>query len=173
MSSMPWRDISLFVDFPDTWLEVMEPFFDIVEQPAGSILIEEGTAGDEMFILVEGRVRITKSMLLKDLSLPLAVVENPRKVLATLDHSSHPIFGEIALIDSDLRSATVSVLDDSRFLRIDRSRFFSLTERYPEIGLRLLMALALRMAATVRKSNAELVKLSTALALALSRAKGV
>ncbi len=167
--SLDWRRIALFKDFPAEELARVRAIFDSLSLPAGSVLIEEGQAGDEMYILVQGRVRVTKSMLLGGMNLPLAVVDNPRKVLATLDGSSFPLVGEIPLIHQDTRSATVSVLEDSEFLRTDRARFFGLAEREPALANRLLLLLAKRFAATIRKGNNELVKLSTALALALSR----
>ncbi len=43
-----------------------------------------------MFILVDGKVRITKAMLMKGMSLPLSEIKNTCKVLANLDDSSYP-----------------------------------------------------------------------------------
>lgn len=166
-----WAAISLFAGLPDSLLEKVKTIFDVRSVPAGQDIITEGDQGDEMFILIHGRVRITKSMLLKDMNLPLMEIGNTRKVLATLTEDSYPIFGEIALIDSDIRSATIQVLDDATFLVTDRDRFYELLEKEPALGARLLKAIAKRMAGTVRKGNSELIKVSTALALALSRYK--
>ena len=164
-----WENISIFKDLPQTMLDKVKPIFDVRSVPAGENLVTEGEQGDEMFILIRGRVRVTKSMLLKGMNLPIVEASDPRKVLATLDEREYPIFGEIALIDRDIRSATIQVLDDSDFLVTDRARFFDLTEREPALGSRLILALAKRMAGTIRRSNGELIKVSTALALALSR----
>jgi CRP-like cAMP-binding protein len=166
-----WAAITLFADIPEQALERIKPLFEVRTLDAGENLITEGEAGDEMFILVHGRVRITKSMLMEGMNLPLLEVDNPRKVLATLDQSDYPIFGEIALMDRETRSATVLTLARSRFLVTDRARFFDFLEREPAIGVRLAVRLARRMAATIRRTNGEVVKLSTALALALSRYK--
>lgn len=136
---------------------------------AGSLLASEGSIGDEMFILMQGSVQISKAMLLEGLSVPLLHMESPRKVLATLDAAGHPVIGEVALLDSEQRSATVRVLTDSRFLVTDRGKFFDLARREPEIGVKLLLTLGRRMAATIRRSNTEVVKLTTALALALRK----
>ena len=164
-----WEYISIFKDLPQTMLDKVKPIFDIRSVTAGENLVSEGEQGDEMFILIRGRVRVTKSMLLKGMNLPIMEASDPRKVLATLDEREYPIFGEIALIDRDIRSATIQVLDDSDFLVTDRARFFDLTEREPALGSRLILSLAKRMAGTIRRSNGELIKVSTALALALSR----
>lgn len=171
LSDVRWEHISLFNDFAPSSIDKVRTLFDIRSIDAGYDLITEGEEGDEMFILIDGRVRITKSMLLKDMNLPIMEVDNPRKTLATLDERNYPIFGEIALIDRDTRSATIQVLEDADFLVTDRVRFFEFIEREPALGARLLMAIAKRMAGTVRNSNSELIKVSTALALALSRFK--
>lgn len=164
-----FEDISLFKGMPPTALDKIVAIFDIRSLEAGENLIIEGEEGNEMFILVRGRVRVSKAMLMEGMDLPLMETANLRKVLATVDETSYPIFGEIALIDHDTRSATIQALEPSDFLVTDRTRFFDLLDRDPSIGNRLFMALARRMAATIRNSNSELVKLSTALALALSK----
>ena len=170
-SSIDWAAITLFKDLPPQALERIMPLFEVRALDAGENLITEGETGDEMFILVEGRVRISKSMLIEGMNLPLLEVDNPRKVLATLDQTEYPIFGEIALMDQDTRSATVQVLAPSRFLVTDRTKFFEFLDREPALGVRLFKRLARRMAATIRRNNGEVIKLSTALALALSRFK--
>ncbi|WP_319541125.1 cyclic nucleotide-binding domain-containing protein [uncultured Pseudodesulfovibrio sp.] len=166
-----WPAITLFKTFPSAALEKIKPLFDVRSYEAGENLITEGDVGDEMFILIRGRVRITKSMFLKGMNMPILEVDNPRKVLATMDETEYPLFGEIALIDTDTRSATIQTLDQSHFLVTDRQKFFDFLDREPAIGNKLFMTLAKRMTATIRKNNTELVKLSTALALALSRFK--
>lgn len=169
--SVIWDSISLFQGMPAPMIDKAKAIFDIRSGSAGNDLITEGEQGDEMFILIAGRVRITKSMLLEGMNLPIMEIDSPRKVLATLDDRDYPIFGEIALIDRDTRSATIQVLDDASFLVTDRDRFFQLAAQEPDLGAHLLMAIAKRMAGTIRKGNAELIKVSTALALALSRYK--
>lgn len=169
MASFNWKDIALFHDMTDDELERIKPIFETVTIDAGQKVITEGETGDQMFILVSGQVRISKSMIIQGMSLPLQELQDTRKVLATLDGSVCPLFGEMALIDLDTRSATVETLASSRFLVTDRDRFFQLVKAEPTIGVMLLTALSKRLASTVRKSNSELVKLTTALALALSR----
>lgn len=168
-STVHWESISLFKGLHASLIDKVKPIFDVRSVPAGQDIIREGEQGDEMFILIQGRVRITKSMLIQGMDLPIMELDSPRKVLATLDEHDYPVFGEIALIDREIRSATIHVLDDADFLATDRERFFELIDREPEIGVHLIMAVAKRMAGTIRKGNSELIKVSTALALALSR----
>lgn len=164
-----WRSIEVFGGLGDQDLAQVRQAFSHRAVAAGQNLISEGEEGDEMFILVRGKVRVTKAMLLNNVAIPILAMENPRKVLATLDGSRYPIFGEVALVDRDVRSATVQVVEDSEFLVTDRERFFELARRSPALGFHLLLAVSRRLASTVRRGNQELVKLTTALALALDR----
>ncbi|MFW5489727.1 MAG: cyclic nucleotide-binding domain-containing protein [Desulfovibrio sp.] len=172
MKEISWPDIQLFSGMTPEQIDTIRPIFFTREYQAGQTLIEEGEMSDEMFVLVSGRVRISKSMLIKGMSLPLAEMTNPRKVLATLDETHYPTFGEMALLDRDTRSATVEVVEDSSFLVTDRSRFFALVASHPDVGCKILTALGKSMAGMVRKANVDMVKLTTALALSLGKKIG-
>jgi CRP/FNR family transcriptional regulator, cyclic AMP receptor protein len=169
MTDDAWARAELFAGLSPDELNAVRPSFDPVELPAGREVIIEGESGDDMFILVSGRVRVDKSMLLKGISATILDAERARKTLVELTDAQSPFFGEMALLDRDIRSASVTCLTDCRFLRIDRDRFFAFLAARPEIGVKLVTALAKRLARVVRKNNVELVKLTTALALVLSR----
>jgi CRP-like cAMP-binding protein len=171
MHDFKWTSIPIFQDMSEQELEKVKPIFKVVSIEKDNKLIKEGEKGDHMFVLVEGKVRVTKSMIIEGLHLPLEEVRNPRKVLATLDSTVCPVFGEMALLDEDQRSATVETLEDSRFLKTSREQFFDLVRREPVVGCKLLTILGRRLAANVRRANSELIKLTTALALALSQTK--
>lgn len=164
-----WKSIELFAELDDSQLESLASIFSPFHVEAGEYLMREGDPGEEMYILVSGRVRITKSMLHSDVILPLLEMENPRKVLANLDGKSHPVLGELALLDSDVRSANVECLESSDFLFTNRQRFFQLITSDPVLGCSLLTILGRRLAHTIRNNNMELLKMTTALALALSK----
>lgn len=169
MTGDSWTRAELFAGLAPGELDAVRPSFDTVELPAGRDVIVEGEPGDDMFILVAGRVRVSKSMVLKGIAAPVLEAERTGKTLVELDDAGSPFFGEMALLDRDIRSARVTCLTDCRFLRIDRDRFFAFLAARPEIGVKLVTALARRLARVVRKNNVELVKLTTALALVLSR----
>jgi len=169
MNDASWTRAALFANFSVEELALVAPCFETVTRPANAAVIAEGEPGDDMFLLVAGRVRVSKSMLLKDISATILNAEQAEKTLVELTDAQSPFFGEMALLDRDIRSATVTCLTDCRFLRIDRDRFFTFVAENPIIGVKLLTVLARRLAGVVRKNNVELVKLTTALALVLSR----
>lgn len=160
--------IKLFAGLDAAEIAKVEPIFSERAFPAGQQVITEGETGDEMFVLASGKVRIVKSMVLPDVDIAALAGKDPRKVLATLTGDSRPFFGEMGLVSDSPRSATVETLEHSRFLVTDRERFYGLVSREPELGCKLLSALCGRMADMVRSSNAEVMKLTTALALLLS-----
>jgi len=164
MNAIRWEKIALFAGLSFSELELVSPMFEQVRIKAGQAVLTEGEDGEDMYILVQGKVRIVKSMLLKNLDL---MGHEPRKVLATLTGDAYPVFGEMALIDDAPRSATVETLEPSVFLRVHRDRFFELAKSHPDLGCKLLAAVGKRLAAMVRTSNGEVVKLTTALALLL------
>ena len=169
MGEASWARAELFAGLSPGELDAVRPFFATGALPAGRAVIVEGTPGDDMFILVSGKVRVRKAMVQKGIAVPALEAEAGGKTLADLSDAQSPFFGEMALLDRDIRSASVTCLTDCRFLRIDRDRFFKFLAERPEIGVKLVTALAKRLARVVRKSNNEIVKLTTALALVLSR----
>lgn len=56
------------------------------------------------------------------------------------------VFGEVALLCETPRTATVSALEDCRLLAIDRRDFMSFLRTDPEIAVKLLSVLAMRLA---------------------------
>jgi len=169
MSEIDFSRIPVFQDLSARELDKVREIFHEQTCPAGGVVMAEGQVGDEMFILVRGTVQISKAMLLPGMNVPLLNMASPRKVLATLQEGAHPMLGEVALIDSEERSATVRAQTDCLFLVTNRAQFFGLAQREPELGVKLLLTIGKRMAATIRRTNSEVVKLTTALALSLRK----
>jgi CRP/FNR family transcriptional regulator, cyclic AMP receptor protein len=99
--------------------------------PRGTILFHEGDSGREMFILQKGKVRVRKK------------VGNSEKVLA--EFSDGEFFGEMALLLGMNRSATVEVVEDSKVLVVGPDTFESLLKSSPEIAMKMLKKMALRL----------------------------
>jgi CRP-like cAMP-binding protein len=149
-------------------LEKVRPLFKERSYPANALVIGEGETGYEMFVLVSGKVRVVKNMVLPGLDAEALGGRDPRKVLAVLDGDTRPFFGEMALVSDCPRSATVETVEPCTFLVTDHGRFFGLVRSEPELGAKLLTALCERLSHMVRSSNAEVMKLTTALALVLA-----
>ena len=129
---------------------------------ADEIIMHEGDAGEAMYIMCDGSVAITKRLTL-ELS-----EEAPReKTMIRFRAEQGVILGEMALIESDVRSATVTALTPCLMLELTKEKFYLLLKQYPEVGVKILLRLAQSLSQRLRKASDELVKVTTALAIAL------
>lgn len=108
-------------------LEIFKDSDDLVEFPAGSVILAEGQEGSHMYVVMEGEVSIT----LQD------------KFLATAMPGE--IVGEMALINSEIRSATATARTDCVLVSIDQGSFDSLLRHVPEFSLHVMNVLADRL----------------------------
>jgi len=94
---------------------------------AAATIFTEGDTGHEMFVIREGAVEIVLH----------------GNVVATL--SEGEIFGEMALIDARLRSATARAKTDCTLVPVDERRFTFLIQQTPQFGLHVMRVLAERL----------------------------
>ncbi len=109
---------------------------------AGENIITEGESGDEVYVLLEGMVDIIKTTIFGD-----------RFVVATLDANVHCVFGEMAMIDSDKRSATVQAKTDCLTLSITRADFDRFCDEHPKSGVVLLKMISTNLVRNIRTEN--------------------
>ncbi len=107
----------------------------------GKIIVRQGEVGDRMFVIQSGRVRVTRA------------VDGREVVLAELKEGD--FFGEMAIIDREERSATVSAVGDVRLLSIDKKNFLRRIHDDPSLAYRVLQ----RMSQKIRELDAELTQL--------------
>ena len=97
----------------------------------GEVLFLEGEAGEHMYVIQSGAVRISKA------------VHGHEKLLAVLGPGE--FFGEMALLNGKPRSATATVVERARCLVIDSRTLEEMVARNAEIALRLIKKLAMRL----------------------------
>jgi CRP-like cAMP-binding protein len=102
---------------------------DEIDLPGDKLLIREGEPGREFFVLLEGDVEVRRK----------------GKTLAT--RRSGDFFGEIALVSSLPRTATVKTSGPVRALVIRDVDFRALLKRTPAIAVKVLEAVADRLPA--------------------------
>ncbi len=157
-----YKKIFIFQDLDpeelQLFLQLAEPRF----FPKNSVIIKEGDSGDSMFIMGEGEVNITKRLtLVLDQDLP------KEKRMIRLKAEDGVSFGEMALLENDTRSATVTALTDCHLLELKRDDFLGFIRQHSVTGCKILLRLAQLLSRFLRKTDQDVVKLTTALAVAL------
>jgi len=85
-----------------------------------------------------------------------------------LSGDDHCFFGETGIIGRGERTATVKAASNCTLLVIDAKAFLNLAKVHPNIGYLVVTNIARMLAAYLRKANDDVIKLTTALSLALS-----
>jgi CRP/FNR family transcriptional regulator, cyclic AMP receptor protein len=133
-------------------LEKIAAIIKIEHFKAGSFIIVEGEYGDKMYVLNKGEVRIEKKTL-----------SNDRFTVISLKDDMNVCFGEIALMDNDLRSASVLALKETECFVITKKDFEKLCESNPEIGYLIIREIAKSLSIRLRKATLDNVNLIAAL----------
>jgi PPM family protein phosphatase len=116
--------------------------------PAEAEIVTEGQPGDELYLLVKGRVR----------------VESGGVGIAELRTGGH--FGEMGLVDHAPRSATVRAIEPTRAMVIARSELMQLMKREPILAVKLLWSFVQVLSDRLRATNSELSEVRQELAAA-------
>lgn len=137
-----------------------------VQFPRGKVILKEGQTGETMYIIEEGMVEISKTLVMKQEG---GDFQGRDKILTKLSAEDHAIFGEVALFEHSKRTATVVALIDCRLLEISKRDFLRLAEENPRIGYKITRNIAQLLCSRLRKTDEDTIKLTTALSIALSR----
>jgi sigma-B regulation protein RsbU (phosphoserine phosphatase) len=124
---------------------------------AGGVIVEDSAEGEELFLLVEGRVRIIKR------------TRTGEENLLALLHSGD-FFGELELVDARPRSARVVAVEDCVLFSLKKPDFDSLLDESHAFATRLMQVMSIRLRALnnhfvkelenfAAKSSAEVEKL--------------
>lgn len=121
------KSIDLFRALPGEELAQIAEIAEEVPVGVGGHVFAEGDAGDAMYIVVEGRVR----------------VHTGQRTLAEL--GERECFGEMSVLDSESRSASVSAVTETLLLKLGREEFKDILSERPEISLGIMKVLSRRL----------------------------
>jgi signal transduction histidine kinase len=125
------RRLPLFADLSEEDLERLYLMSKALPVPAGRLLIEEGNPGDELYIVVDGELEVSKRQGGQD------------SVLAV--RRAGEVVGEMALLEQAPRSASVRALRDSLVLVISEEAFRTLLARSASAALTILQTVISRL----------------------------
>lgn len=128
------KAVDLFSEIPGRDLARIAQVTEELVIGRGESLMKEGELGDSLFILVEGEVEVRKG----------------RQAIAQLGPGE--CVGEMALLDSEPRSATVRAAEDIRVLRLDRDAFDELMDGHVDIARGVIRVLTRRLRQTTAEA---------------------
>lgn len=98
----------------------------------GAVIFREGESGKEMYIVVDGKVEITKS-----------TSGSAAKTLATLGRGD--IFGEMAVIDKKVRAATATAIGATKVLVLNEALFDAMLTHNADFARKIVKLLSERL----------------------------
>lgn len=101
---------------------------------AGEIIFREGEMGDKMYIIRSGKVTITKN------------ISGEEIVLDTLE--IRDFFGEMALFDDPIRTATAKAMEDCAFVVINKRMLDAQMQKVPDWFLIMFKSIIARLRQT-------------------------
>jgi CRP/FNR family cyclic AMP-dependent transcriptional regulator len=126
------RQVTLFSTLEDHDLQALAALARPITAQRGEIIISPGSVGDALFVVISGRVRVYVSD--KDGKEMVLALEGPSAV-----------FGEIAVLDGAVRSASIAAMEQTELLKIGADDFFALLERNAELNRSVIQSLAGRI----------------------------
>ena len=98
---------------------------------AGETIVRQGEVGEHMYVIQSGRVEVVRES------------EAGQVKLAELREGD--FFGEMALFDRDVRSATVRPVREARVLTIDKKVFLRKIHEDPSLAFRIMQKMSRRI----------------------------
>jgi CRP/FNR family cyclic AMP-dependent transcriptional regulator len=126
------RQVPLFESLDDKAAKELSDLLETLDCKAETFLFRTGDAGDAMYLIEHGKVRIC-----------VQTIDGREVTLTELGRGD--FFGEMALFDGQRRSADAVVAEDARLALLSREHFLSFMRSSPDVALEMLTALANRL----------------------------
>jgi voltage-gated potassium channel len=121
--------VPLFADAPPEFAQALVSRMSHAMFTPGDPILHKGEAGDEMYFINRGRVEV--------------MAPDEEEVVAILSDGDY--FGEMSLLYSTTRAASVNSVDYTDVYVVDRGTFERVLNRFPQLGEKIKETAALRM----------------------------
>jgi CRP/FNR family cyclic AMP-dependent transcriptional regulator len=141
------REVDIFQDLSESQLERVAQICEERVRQIGAVIFEENTASDELYIIADGMVdiRVDPSIL----GIPS---QADPTTITTLRRGQ--IFGEVALVDQGLRSASARcAANNTRLLVINRDDLIALCDQDFQMGYVLMRNIAVDLSFKIRSAD--------------------
>ena len=121
------KTVSLFNEVPEETLAEAAYLLRDQQVKAEEAVFEKGDPGNCMYIIVDGRVRVHDGEL-------------------TINHlGKRDVFGEMAALDPEVRSASVTAVEDTHLFQLEAESLYQLMAKHPEITREVVRILSQRL----------------------------
>ena len=136
------RNAPLFTALDDEAASSLRASMTAVKVNKGNTLFKEGDAGDKLYIVVEGKLKLGTSS-----------GDGRENLLSILGPGE--MFGELSVFDPGPRTSTATAVTDTRLLALAHDQVIGWVTAHPQVSLQLLARLAQRL----RRTNETLADL--------------
>lgn len=123
----PLRIMKCLDRFQDAERLAFLEFVELVSCPQGKVLFEEGDAGDSMYLILEGEMRVFR--------------RSKGQIEALKRLGPGEAFGDIALFNQTPRLAGIDASKDSRLLKLTAGQLEKFTAKHPDLSAKFLSSL--------------------------------
>lgn len=142
------KQSDIFYQFTSTQLELVANLCQEMVFNEGDIIFLENNSSKELYVITQGEVDISINSAI------IGPVGTAQKDTVVSKLRRGQSFGEVALVDEGLRSASARAAQkDTRLLVIPRDKLIMLCETYPQLGFRLMYNLAADLAMKIRNTD--------------------
>ncbi len=127
-----WAEMEIFNLVPDEAVSGLEQVLTDKHFAAGDDIVRQGDQGEEMYLLESGQVTVE-------------VVGEKGEVTFSQDLSAPSMFGEMALVTREPRTATVKAKTDTFCHCVSRASFDDVLEAYPQLSTLLTLVVGERL----------------------------
>ena len=128
-------EVPIFTLIDDQERATLAELLDTRRFDIGETIFHQGEAGDEIFMVRNGRVQV---FVTSDTGEKIILGENERG----------DVFGEISLLDGGPRTASAVAVESTETLTLDRDKLLELVEKHPHVALDLLTVMGRRLRGT-------------------------
>ncbi|MBA3765651.1 MAG: DUF1003 domain-containing protein [Acidobacteria bacterium] len=129
------RSVPLFASLENEAARDLRSLLMVREVGGDAPLFQAGEAGDSMYLIESGRVRIH-------------IVDTSGHDVTLAELAGGDFFGEMAILDGKPRSASATVIEPARLAILSRDDFLSFVRRNPDVALKMLSAITNRLRET-------------------------
>lgn len=132
------RQVPMFRDIDPARLKLLAFTSERVQFAPGQRFFSQGDAADAAYVILDGHAEV--------------LLETPRGEIKVAELGRNALVGEMGILSDTPRSATISAVDATTALRIDKRVFLELLLQFPQMSIAVMREIAGRL----ERTNAQL-----------------